>query len=119
MVSCVGDTQLLYRANIWCRTAVRILKPIATFELDPAAPDPARALYAGWQEIDWAAHLKDGGTLAIDPVVHNSPITNSLYAAQVAKDAIADWFRAPTTGGRMSTSSAPTCASTCTSTPTA
>src|SRR5271156_2872795 len=61
MVSCVGDTQLLYQANIWCRTAVRILKPIATFELDPAAPDPARALYAGLQEIDWAAHLKDGG----------------------------------------------------------
>ncbi len=33
------------------------------------------------------------GTLAIDPVVNGRLLTNSLYAAQVAKDAIADWFR--------------------------
>ena len=26
-----GDKSLLYRANLHCRTAVRILKPIATF----------------------------------------------------------------------------------------
>jgi 23S rRNA (guanine2445-N2)-methyltransferase / 23S rRNA (guanine2069-N7)-methyltransferase len=93
MVSLAGDQELLYRANIWCRTAVRILKPIAVFELDPTAAEPAQALYAGLQEIDWAMHLRDGGTLAIDPVVHNSPITNSMYAAQMAKDAICDWFR--------------------------
>ncbi len=98
MVSFSGDQELLYRANICCRTAVRILKPIATFELDSvttntAAADPAKALYAGLQEIDWAPHLDAGGTLAIDPVVHNSPITNSMYASQVAKDAICDWFR--------------------------
>ena len=103
MVSFSGDQELLYRANIWCRTAVRILKPIATFELDAgaadtpdtdtAAADPAKALYVGLQELDWAPHLDAGGTLAIDPVVNNSPITNSMYAAQMAKDAICDWFR--------------------------
>jgi putative N6-adenine-specific DNA methylase len=94
MVSFAGDQELLYRANIWCRTAVRILKPIATFEIDPAAADPAKALYAGLQELDWAQHLAADGTLAIDPVVNNSPINNSMYASQVAKDAICDWFRA-------------------------
>ncbi len=92
MVALAGDQELLYRANIWCRTAVRILKPIATFQIDPAA-DPAEALRAGLDQIEWAAHLDVAGTLAIDPVVHNSAITNSLYAAQVTKDAIADWFR--------------------------
>ena len=45
------------------------------------------------QEIDWEAYLRPTGTLAIDPVVHGRLLTNSLYAAQVAKDAIADWFR--------------------------
>jgi 23S rRNA (guanine2445-N2)-methyltransferase / 23S rRNA (guanine2069-N7)-methyltransferase len=94
MVSFVGDQELLYRANIWCRTAVRILKPVATFQLDPADGPADRALYAGLSRIDWARYLDVGGTLAIDPVVHSSAITNSLYASQVAKDSIADWFRA-------------------------
>ncbi len=92
MVAFTGDRELLYRANLGCRCAVRILQPIATFELDPAL-DAAKALYAGLSELDWAARLRAEGTLAIDPVVHNSPFANSLYAAQVAKDAIADWFR--------------------------
>lgn len=93
MVSFTADQALLYRANLWCRTAVRILKPIAQFTVDAAAADPYRSLYAHVQEIDWQAHLGPTGTLAIDPVVHGRLLTNSLYAAQVAKDAIADWFR--------------------------
>ena len=92
MVAFSGDQELLYRANLCCRTAVRILKPLGTFELDPAQ-DAARALYAGLEQFDWSRWLDASGTLTIDPVVHNSPLANSLYAAQVAKDAIADWFR--------------------------
>ena len=32
MVSFMGDKELMYRANFFCRTALRILKPIYTFE---------------------------------------------------------------------------------------
>ncbi len=92
MVAFSGDQELLYRANLCCRTAVRILRPLGTFELDPAQ-DAARALYAGLEQFDWSRWLDASGTLTIDPVVHNSPLANSLYVAQVAKDAIVDWFR--------------------------
>src|SRR5436309_11033391 len=31
LVSFRGDTRLLYRANLWCRTATRFLRPIRSF----------------------------------------------------------------------------------------
>ncbi len=83
-----GDRRLLYRANIWLRTAVRVLLPIHRFNAENE-----RQLYQGVQEIDWRDHLDPAGSLAIDPVVYNSFCTHSLYAAQLAKDAIVDQFR--------------------------
>src|SRR3954469_25685387 len=83
-----GDTALLYRANIHCRTAVRVLKPIHTFTITDE-----QWLYRGVQQVDWSEHLAPDGTLAIDPVVHHSIFSNSLYAAQLAKDAIVDQIR--------------------------
>jgi 23S rRNA (guanine2445-N2)-methyltransferase / 23S rRNA (guanine2069-N7)-methyltransferase len=78
----------MYRANIWLRTAIRVLRPIHSFDaLDE------KSLYAGIRDIDWSAHLDAAGSLAIDPVVHNSFCTHSLFAAQLAKDAIVDQFR--------------------------
>jgi 23S rRNA (guanine2069-N7)-methyltransferase / 23S rRNA (guanine2445-N2)-methyltransferase len=86
-----GDTRMLVRANLGCRTAVRILKPIATF----TAADE-QALYRGVGQTDWLSHLDADGSLAIDPVVHSAVFSNSLYAAQLAKDAIVDQIRAAT-----------------------
>src|SRR6516225_7663436 len=83
-----ADKQLLYRANVWLRTAIRILKPISVF---PA--DNEQDLYRGIREIAWPEYLDAADSLAIDPVVHNSFCTHSLYAAQLAKDAIVDQFR--------------------------
>ncbi len=91
MVSFRGDARMLARANVHCRTAVRILKPIHTFE---AADE--QALYRGVGQIEWLAHLDADGSLAIDPVVHSPIFNNSLYAAQLAKDAIVDQIRAAT-----------------------
>jgi 23S rRNA (guanine2445-N2)-methyltransferase len=88
MCSFRGDTRLMYRANVCCRTAVRVLKPIARF---PA--DSVDALYRCMGRTNWLKHLSPDGTLAIDPVVHGGVFTNSLYAAQVAKDAIVDQVR--------------------------
>ena len=88
LVNFQADRRLLYRANIWLRTAIRILRPIHAF----AARDE-RSLYDGVREIDWSQHVAAEGSLAIDPVVHNSFCTHSLFAAQLAKDAIVDQFR--------------------------
>src|SRR5262245_6867210 len=79
LVNFTGDQRLLYRANIWLRTAIRVLKPIHQF-----TADREEALYRGVQEIDWSALVAPTGSLAIDPVVHSSFCTHSLYAAQLA-----------------------------------
>ena len=88
MCSFRGDQRLMYRANVECRTAVRVLKPIARF---PA--DGTEALYRRVGRTNWTKHLEPEGTLAIDPVTSGRVFTNSLYAAQVAKDAIVDQMR--------------------------
>ena len=88
LVTFVGDQRLMYLANLGCRTAIRILKPIANF---PA--DSERALYDGVQQIDWSRFLDPDRSLAIDPVVWSSFCTHSLFVAQLSKDAIVDQFR--------------------------
>ncbi|REK12745.1 MAG: hypothetical protein DWQ37_10980 [Planctomycetota bacterium] len=88
MCSFRGDLRMLYRANVECRTAVRVLKPIARF---PA--DGTDALYRRIGRTNWLKHLEPEGSLAIDPVVNGRVFTNSLYAAQVAKDGIVDQIR--------------------------
>jgi 23S rRNA (guanine2445-N2)-methyltransferase / 23S rRNA (guanine2069-N7)-methyltransferase len=88
LVNFRGDKRLLYWANLWLRTAIRVLKPIHAFQAENE-----QALYRGIREVDWFEHLDAAGSLAIDPVVHGSFCTHSLYAAQLAKDAIVDQFR--------------------------
>lgn len=91
-----GNLEFLYRTNLWCRTAIRVLRPIATF---PAADE--KAFYEGIKSIDWSPWMAPDGTLAIDAHVHSSFTTHSLFAAQLAKDAIVDRFR-ETAGTRPS-----------------
>jgi 23S rRNA G2445 N2-methylase RlmL len=88
LVTFVGDQRLMYRANLSCRTAIRILKPIANF---PA--DSERALYDGVQQIDWSRFLDPDRSLALDPVVWSSFCTHSLFVAQLSKDAIVETIR--------------------------
>ncbi len=88
IVSFRGDQRLLYRANLQCRTAIRLLTPIRQF-----AATSERELYDGIRQIDWRRYLDADASLAIDPVVRNSFCTHSLFAAQLAKDAIVDQFR--------------------------
>jgi len=88
LVTFVGDQRLMYRANLGCRTAIRILKPIANF---PA--DSERALYDGVRQVDWSRFLDAERSLAVDPVVWSSFCTHSLFVAQLSKDAIVDQFR--------------------------
>src|SRR5687767_10352682 len=86
-VAFAGDAALLYRANLWLRTAVRVLRPILTAHVE--SPDE---LYAAVQTIDWSEHLTPEHTLAVDCNVRDSRITHSQYAARRVKDAICDQF---------------------------
>ncbi|QDA61681.1 THUMP domain-containing class I SAM-dependent RNA methyltransferase [Hymenobacter jejuensis] len=87
-VEFTGNKQLLYEATLWCRTAMRILKPFADFY----ARDE-RALYREVGKIDWSKYIAENQTFAITAVVNKSSFEHSLFVAQLAKDAIVDQFR--------------------------
>ena len=89
MVSFTGDKGVLYRANFHCRTALRILKPIATFRA--ANPDE---VYEEVKTIDWSQYIAAKKTFAIDTVVNSEKFTHSKFVAYRVKDAIVDWFEA-------------------------
>jgi putative N6-adenine-specific DNA methylase len=82
-----GDQATLYQANLWLRTAIRVLKPLTTFQA--ASPEE---LYEGVKSIDWSGHLTLEHTLSVDCNVRDSHITHSHYAALKVKDAICDQF---------------------------
>jgi putative N6-adenine-specific DNA methylase len=86
-VSFRGDRALLYRANLWLRTAVRVLRPI--LEADVTSPDE---LYDAVRGLDWSQYLTPDHTLAVDCNVRDSKLTHSKYAALRVKDAICDQF---------------------------
>ncbi len=83
-----GDQELLYKANLWCRTATRILKPIDSFRVKGEDD-----LYKKVLRIQWGDYLSLKQTISIDAVISNSNFDNSLYVAQKTKDAICDYFR--------------------------
>ena len=83
-----GDLEILYKANLLLRTAIRILLPIHHFT---AKND--QELYDGVKEFDWSTIMGVEQTLAIDPVVYSEAFTHSLYVALKSKDAIVDQFR--------------------------
>jgi putative N6-adenine-specific DNA methylase len=87
MVSFEGNKELLYKTNYHCRTALRILKPIAHF----AARNPDE-VYSHIKKIDWAEYLPEKKTFAIDTVVYSDAFTHSKFVAYRAKDAIVDYF---------------------------
>ncbi len=87
MVSFTGDKELLYKANLYCRTALRILKPIYHFK----AKD-ADTVYREVMKIPWENYLTLEQTFAIDSVVYSEDFNHSKFVAYKTKDAIVDYF---------------------------
>jgi putative N6-adenine-specific DNA methylase len=83
-----GPLDLVYRANLHLRTAVRVLRPV--FEGIVRNPDE---LYDAVRTVRWDEFLTPDQTLAVDCNAKNSGITHSQYAARRVKDAICDQFR--------------------------
>ncbi len=90
------DMTQVYRLNLNLRTASRVLLPLAEFRCRDK-----NDLYKGSSTIDWHLYFKDMPTFAIDSFVMHNTLTNSLYAAQIVKDAICDQLKTKT-GSRPS-----------------
>jgi putative N6-adenine-specific DNA methylase len=83
-----GDTGLMYLANYSCRTALRILKPILTFQAREQDQ-----FYKTIKEYPWEDLYEPHFTFAIDSVIHEAVFTNSQFVSLRAKDAIVDRLR--------------------------
>jgi putative N6-adenine-specific DNA methylase len=87
-VSFWGDQELLYKANFSLRTALKILKPVAEFDVAKR-----EQLYNLSKKVNWTDYLALGKTFAIDSTVQSDIFVNSMYSSLKVKDAIADYFR--------------------------
>jgi putative N6-adenine-specific DNA methylase len=87
-VSFVGDTQLLYKANLCLRTALRILVPMRRFEMNNEDE-----LYAAVKKIAWEKHLTTQDSLAVSCSLYSPHFRNSQYLERKTKDAIVDRLR--------------------------
>lgn len=87
-VSFSGDTGFMYKVNLCCRTAIKILKPIANFTISNEDD-----LYKVVKSIDWSAYMDLDDTFAVNGTVNGPLFTHSQYVALKAKDAVVDQFR--------------------------
>ena len=90
-VEFTGNKTLLYKANYLCRSALRIIKPIAVFKAENE-----EILYQEVKKISWEDYLDLKSTFSIDGITSYSNITHSKYLALKSKDAIVDRFREKT-----------------------
>jgi len=83
-----GTKDLMYRANYVCRTALRILKPLKTFDVTEQ-----KSLYDNIAEIEWEELLEPANSIAVDSIISDAVFTNSQYVSLKTKDAIVDRLR--------------------------
>jgi putative N6-adenine-specific DNA methylase len=87
-VSFKGDLGVVYKCNLYLRTALRVLIPVEKFEVSDE-----HDLYNKVKAIDWEQYMAVEDTLAIDTVLNTPIFTHSQYISQKTKDAIVDQFR--------------------------
>lgn len=88
MVSFEGDLEMLYKANLCCRTALRILKPIEKF-----TAYNTDELYDMVRDIAWEKYMTPQTTFVIDSTVNSEDFTHSKFVTYRVKDGIVDHFR--------------------------
>ncbi|MDW7692944.1 THUMP domain-containing protein [Flammeovirgaceae bacterium SG7u.111] len=83
-----GDQEVLYKSNYLLRTAIKVLKPITTFQVRNEYQ-----LYDQIKKIDWEDYMTVNQTLAIEGTTSGEIFTHSKYVALKSKDAVVDQFR--------------------------
>lgn len=83
-----GSLEEALRACLWSRTASRIFLTLAA---DPV--EKSEDVYETLRAVPWEEHLNPGATIAVDFGGTGAGITNTMYGAQLAKDAVVDRIR--------------------------
>lgn len=83
-----GNKTLLYKSNLYLRTALRILVPVLKKNIKTQID-----LYTVVKEYEWEKHIKPGMTMAVDTFLSSSTFTHSQFVSLRTKDAVADRLR--------------------------
>jgi putative N6-adenine-specific DNA methylase len=83
-----GEMDACYRANLWLRTASRILRIVARV---PCSDETT--LYRETYQIDWHRFMEVNQTLAVRVRLGQTGFANSQFLALKIKDAVVDRFR--------------------------
>ncbi|MDD3405817.1 MAG: RNA methyltransferase [Sphingobacteriia bacterium] len=86
-VSFTGDLAMMYKSNLCCRTATRILMPLKTFKAKTADE-----VYEMAKDIEWDTIMETNQTFQIDATVFSNDFRNSQFVTYRVKDAIVDYF---------------------------
>jgi putative N6-adenine-specific DNA methylase len=88
MVSCTGDLATVYDANLRLRTAMRVLVPMARGQVRQR-----KELYDLAASVAWERILQRGQTMAVEVAGSSRFFRNTVFSAQVVKDAVVDRLR--------------------------
>jgi putative N6-adenine-specific DNA methylase len=83
-----GSKEIMYRANLECRTAIRILQIVHTFNVYNELH-----LYDQMKAFNWPHYLDLDQTFAVDAAISSKYFNHSKYVALKTKDALVDRFR--------------------------
>ena len=83
-----GSVALMYKANLYLRTALRILMPVSRFRATNED-----MLYKKIQAVDWTRFMTYKNSFAVDAVTFSKVFRNNHYVELRIKDAIVDQFR--------------------------
>ncbi|KAL4551698.1 hypothetical protein Ndes2526B_g05966 [Nannochloris sp. 'desiccata'] len=93
-VSYNGNVDVIYKSNLWLRSAIRVLSLLTELDLNPNLP-AGESIYEAFSEAaTWTDLLKRGQTFSVDARIYgNSNFTNSQLLSTRARDAICDYVR--------------------------
>ncbi len=86
-----GSVAMMYKANLYLRTALRILMPVSRFKATNED-----MLYKQIQAVDWTRFMTYKNSFAVDAVTFSKVFRNNHYVELRIKDAIVDQFRKAT-----------------------
>ncbi|GAB4823363.1 hypothetical protein N2152v2_010409 [Parachlorella kessleri] len=93
-VSFVGDASTGYRANLWLRSAIRVLQLLGVAELDPRRPGGDEVYRAMMEALPWTDLLQPNQSFAVEARVRScTNLTSSQLLVVRTKDAICDYIR--------------------------
>lgn len=86
-----GDAADCARANLWLRTAIRVLRRLERREVRGE-----EELYEAASAIEWERFIRPDARIVVDAQSRDSNLNHTRYIEQLVKDAVVDRFREAT-----------------------